>query len=242
MQYLGHIISSDGIQVDPNKTAALSDFPAPTNTKHLKQFGLSNYYRKFVENYASIAEPLYKLLRKNKKGYVWNEQCQYSFDLLKQKLANPPVLTYPDFTVPFIVSTDASSTTIGGIFSQIYDGSEKVIAYWSRQLQKAGCSYSTIEREALAVVSAIKEFYPYLYGFSFTVMTDHNPLTSLKGIKDAGGELHDGSCSYNNSILILSISKAQNMSMQMHFLGNHLFQLPFKLSHMGHHLWITPIS
>ena len=94
VQYLGHIISSDGIRVDPNKTAAISDFPAPTNTKHLKQFlGLSNYYRKFVENYASIAKPLHKLLRKNEKGCVWNEQCQYSFDLLKQKLANPPVLT-----------------------------------------------------------------------------------------------------------------------------------------------------
>ena len=104
-------------------------------------------------------------------------------------MANPPILTYPDFTIPFIVSTDASSTAIGGILSQIHDGGEKVVAYWSRQLQKAERSYSTIEREALAVVGAIKEFYPYLYGFSFTVVTDHNPLTSLKGIKDTGGRI-----------------------------------------------------
>ena len=190
VQYLGHVISSDGIQVDPKKTTAISDFPAPTDAKHLKQFlGLANYYRKFVENYASIAEPLHKLLRKNAQRYMWNEQCQYSFDLLKQKLANPPILTYPDFTIPFIVSTDALSTAIGGILSQIHDGGEKVVAYWSRQLQKAERSYSTIEREALAVVGAIKEFYPYLYGFSFTVVTDHNPLTSLKGNKDTGGRI-----------------------------------------------------
>ena len=83
---------------------------------------------------------------------MWNKQCQYSFDLLKQQLANPPVLTCPDFTVPFIVSTDTSFTVIGGILSQIHDGSEKVVAYWSRQLQKAEHSYSTIEQEALAVV------------------------------------------------------------------------------------------
>ena len=190
VEYLGHIISCDGIQVDPKKTAAISNYPVPADAKHLKQFlGLSNYYRKFIQNYASIAEPLHKLLRKNSGGYVWNDQCQLSFNLIKQKLANPPILTYPDFRLPFIVATDASSTAIGGVLSQVQDGVEKVVAYWSRQLQKAERNYSTIEREALAVVSGIKEFYPYLYGFCFTVVTDHNPLTSLKGLKDTGGRL-----------------------------------------------------
>ena len=190
VNYLGHLISRSGIQVDPKKTTTIFDFPTPTDVKHLRQFlGLSNYYRKFIKNYASIAEPLYKLLSKNSKSYVWNEQCQHSFDLLKQKLVSPPILTYPDFKVPFIVSTDASGTAIGGVLSQVQKGSEKVIAYWSRQLQKAERNYSTVEREALAVVCAIKEFYPYLYGFPFTVITDHNPLTSLKGIKDTGGRL-----------------------------------------------------
>ena len=136
-----------------------------------------------------IAEPLHKLLQKNSGGYVWNDQCQLSFNLIKQKLANPPILTYPDFKLPFIVATDASSTAIGGVLSQVQDGVEKVVAYWSRQLQKAERNYSTIEREALAVVSGIKEFYPYLYGFRFTVVTDHNPLTSLKGLKDTEGRL-----------------------------------------------------
>ena len=120
---------------------------------------------------------------------MWNEQCQHSFVLLKQKFFSPPILTYPDFKVPFIVSTNASGTAIGGVLRKAQKGSDKVIAYWSLQLQMAERNYSAVEREALAVVCAIKEFYPYLYGFPFTVITDHNPLTSLKGIRDTGGRL-----------------------------------------------------
>ena len=105
------------------------------------------------------------------------------------KLTSPPILAYPHFTDPFIVSTDASDNAIGGVLSQLRDGHERVIAYWSRQLSKAEQNYSTIERETLAAVGAIKEFYPYLYGFPFKLITNHNPLTSLKGIKDTGGRL-----------------------------------------------------
>ena len=102
---------------------------------------------------------------------------------------SPPLLTFPDFRQQFILYTDASDTAIGGILGQFQDGQERVICYWSRQLQKEECKYSTIEREALAAVSAVKEFYPYLYVFSFKLITDHNPLTSLKGLKDVGGRL-----------------------------------------------------
>ena len=87
------------------------------------------------------------------------------------------------------MATDASDIAIGGVLSQIQDGCECVLAYWSRQLQKAERNYSTIELEALAVVGAVKEFYPYLYGFPFQLLTDHNPLTSLKSMKDTGGRL-----------------------------------------------------
>ena len=84
---------------------------------------------------------------------------------------------------------DASDKAIGRILSQLRDGHERVIAHWSRQLSKAEHNYYTIESEALAAVGAIKEFYPYLYSFPFTLITDHNPLTSLKGIKDTEGRL-----------------------------------------------------
>jgi len=85
--------------------------------------------------------------------------------------------------------SDASANAIGAVLSQLQSGKETFINYWNRQLSKAERNYSTIEHEALAVVGAVKEFYPYLYGFQFTLVTDHNPLTSLKDLKDTGGRL-----------------------------------------------------
>lgn len=99
------------------------------------------------------------------------------------------MLAYPRFSDTFIVATDASDTAIGGVLSQMHDGHEWLLAYWSRQLQKAETNYSNIEREALAVVGAAKELYPYLYGFPLKLLTDHNPFPSLKGIKDTGSRL-----------------------------------------------------
>ena len=100
-----------------------------------------------------------------------------------------PILAYPCFQQPFILATDASEFAVGGVLSQKINGVERVISYWSRQLNKAERNYSTVEREALAVVAAVKEFYPYLYGRTFTLFTDHNPLTSLQGLKDSGGRI-----------------------------------------------------
>ena len=190
VHYLGHVVSASGVTPDPRKTEAVSQYPVPTNIKELKQFlGLTNYYRKFIYNYAHIAEPLNKQLRGHKKHFQWSSSCQQAFDNLKSKLIMPPILGYPDFTTPFALYTDASDTAIGAVLSQFQNNKEIVISYWSRQLTKPERNYSTIEREALAVVGAVKEFYPYLYGFKFTLITDHNPLTSLKDLKDTGGRL-----------------------------------------------------
>jgi len=190
VHYLGHIISAEGVRADPAKMRAVTNYPVPTNVKELRQFlGLTNYYRKFVEHYAHITEPLHNLTRKSDKGYCWDCHCQNAFEKLKKHLTSVPILAYPRFDVPFTVCTDASTTAVGGVLSQVQDGLERVIAYWSRQLQKAERNYSTIEREALAVVGAVKEFYPYIYGFQFELVTDHNPLTSLKSLKDTGGRL-----------------------------------------------------
>ena len=187
--YLGHIVSANGITPDPQKVTAVLHFPQPTEAKPLRQFlGLTNYYRKFIHNYASIAEPLHQALKGHKK-FQWTPSCQQAFDFLKSKLTSPPILGYPDFSQPFILHSDASANAIGAVLSQLQSGKETVISYWSRQLSKAERNYSTIEREALAVVCAVKEFYPYLYGFQFTLVTDHNPLTSIKDLKDTSGRL-----------------------------------------------------
>ena len=190
IRYLGHIVSRQGIQADPDKTSAMISFPVPSDIKELRQFlGLTNYFRRFIKGYSSIAEPLHKLTRKTEGGFKWNSECQNAFQHLKHLLVSPPILAYPQFQLPFVVASDASGCAIGAVLSQEHEGEEKVIAYWSRQLSKAERNYSTIEREALAVVAAVKEFFPYLYGKSFNLLTDHNPLTSLRGLKDTGGRI-----------------------------------------------------
>ena len=188
MKYLGHIVSAVGVKPDPRKIVAVSHYPVPTNVKELKQFlGLTNYYRKFISNYAHIADSLYKILWRPNKLFNWSTPCQQAFDHLKSWLMQPPILGYPDFSIPFVLYTDASKLAIGAVLSQHQNGGETVISYWSQQLTKPEQNYSTIEWEALAVVGAIKEFYPYLYGFTFKLVTDHNPLTSLRNVKDVGG-------------------------------------------------------
>ena len=105
-------------------------------------------------------------------------------------LTTPPVLAFPQFDREFLLATDASDSAIGAVLSQVDDnGTEKVIAYWSRQLTKAERNYSTIEREALAIVKAVKEFYPYLYGHDFILQTDHQPLVHMNNLRDVGGRV-----------------------------------------------------
>ena len=190
VHYLGHIVSAEGVRTDPDKTKAVKEYPIPHDVKQLRQFlGLTNYYRRFIKDYSLLATPLFHLTRKTAKGFLWSSSCQQAFETLKQKLVTPPILAYPDFTRPFILQTDASDQAIGAVLSQEREGQEHVISYWSRRLDKSERNYSTIEREALAAISALKEFYPYVYGFPCRLVTDHNPLTALKGLKDVGGRL-----------------------------------------------------
>ena len=127
------------------------------------------------------------MLRGQKKSFEWGNLHQQAFDALKSKLTTSPILGYPDFTCSFVLHSDASDSAIGAVLSQFQKGQEIVISYWNRQLTKAEQNYSTIEQEALAVVGAVKNFYPYLYGFHFELVIDHNPLTTLKDLKDVGG-------------------------------------------------------
>ena len=190
VHYLGHVVSAIEMKPDPHKIEAVSQYPVPTNTKELKKFlGLANYYHKFIYNYVTIAEPLNKLLRGHKKQFLWTVSCQQAFDHLQSKLVTSPILGYPDFATPFVLYTNASHAAIGAVLSQFQHNNEVVISYWSCQLSKAERKCSTIEREALAVVGTVKEFYPYLYGLKFKLITDHNPLVSLKDLKDVGGRL-----------------------------------------------------
>ena len=190
IEYLGHIVTQDGIKPDPNKLKAVNEFPIPTDLKQLRSFlGLANYYRRFVKDFALIASPLHQLTKKSVK-FCWTPQCQEAFDKLKTALVSAPILAYPNFTKPFHLFVDASSTGIGMTLAQISsDGIEHAIAHNGRNLNQSEMNYSTTEREALALAEAIKKYQPYLHGRKFTVHTDHNALQWLMRVKNPVGRL-----------------------------------------------------
>ena len=189
LQYLGHTITADGVAPDPNKIRAIVEFPTPKTTTSVKSFlGLVGYYRKFIPNFSRRAKPLNDLLKKT-QTWKWEREQEESLRDLKEQITKPPVLQFPDFTQPFVLTTDASDYAVGSILSQGDIGQDKPIAFASRTLNKAEINYSTVEKELLAIVWSCKHFRPYLLGRTFTVVTDHKPLTWIFSIKDPSSRL-----------------------------------------------------
>lgn len=182
--YLGHLITENGVKPNPKKTVAVKNFPVPKTKKNVKQFlGLVGYYRRFIENFSQIAKPL-TLLLKNETTFIWLSLHQKAFETLGDQICTHSILQYPDFSKPFLVTTDASHYAIGGVLSQGEIGTDLPIAYTSRTLQNAEINYSTIEKGLLAIVYCVKQFRPYLCGREFILITDHRPLVWLNGLKD----------------------------------------------------------
>ena len=191
--YLGHVVSEEGIQTDPEKLEAIRTWPVPQNVKEVRSFlGFTGYYRRFIKNYASIARPLNDLLvghctnktektksnKVKKAPFDWNDDQQLSFETLKEKLMSPPILAYADYNVPFKLHTDASGTGLGAVLYQEQDGKERVIAFASRSLKPSEKNYPAHKLEFLALKWAVTEkYHDYLYGATFEVITDNNPLT-----------------------------------------------------------------
>lgn len=187
--FLGHTITHSGVKPNPDKINCVVNYPIPKNIKDIQAFlGLCNYYRKFIKDFAAITKPLTELTKKN-VPFLWTDKQQYAFEILKQKLSTDPILQYPDFTKPFVLTTDASGYAISGILSQGTIPNDLPIAYASRTLNKAELNYATIEKELLAIVWSVKYFRPYLYGQRFTIYTDHKPLVYLFRVKDPGSRL-----------------------------------------------------
>lgn len=186
--YLGHVVSSKGVQPDPEKTKVIQNYPRPQSSDEVKRFvAFANYYRRFVSNFAEITIPLNKLCRKGAK-FEWTSECQNSFMHLKEKLCNPPILQYPDFSAEseFILRTDASGKAIGAV---LCNTNNLPVAYGSRTLNKSEVNYPTIEKELLAIVWAVRYFRPYLFGKSFTILTDHKPLVYLFSMSNPSSRL-----------------------------------------------------
>lgn len=181
VDFLGHVVTPEGIKMDPKKLTAIQDWPQPTNLKEVQSFlGLVNYYRRFIRNHAELCAPLTDLTRKE-QPFTWTQQQQAAFDTLKQKLTSDPVIAIPDPSKPFTVkvTTDASSFAVGAVLTQIQDDVEKPIAFESRKLTDAETRYATHERELLAIIQALQTWRCYLSGRPFKVSTDHQPLKHL---------------------------------------------------------------
>ena len=189
MEYLGFIVSGNGIATDPSKVEKVKNWPVPRTLKQVRGFtGLTSYYRKFIPRYSEKAAPLYHLTKKG-VNFVWTDECQIAFDTLKGDLCSPPVLAFPDFSQPFILDTDASGTAIGAVLSQVQDGKERVIAYASRTFSPAERNYSVTRRELLAVIHFVQHFKTYLYGKKFLLRTDHGSLRWLFNFKEPEGQV-----------------------------------------------------
>ena len=197
VSYLGHLISPEGIRPLEGKLRAVREFPQPHDLRTLQSFlGLTNYYRRFVADYARIAKPLARLTeckkseRKGSRKIEWNEEAERAFHLLKQKLMEDIVLAFPDFSKPFMLTTDASDFAIGGVLQQPDDqGRLRPLSFFSRSLTGPECNYSALDREALAIVYGLKINRTLILGFPVRVATDHRPLTWLFSTKDASGRI-----------------------------------------------------
>ncbi len=196
INYLGHVVSRNGVSPNDAKIASIVNYPEPTTAKELSSFlGLASYYRKFIRAFAEKAHPLTKLTRKNEK-WVWGDEQRDAFRCIKNCLVSKPILGYPDFSRDFIIYTDASGYGIGAVLAQMQrpphssgNDLEVVIAYSSKHLNDREAKWSTTEKEAYAIIHAINVFKPYLYGRKFTVVTDHRPLEWLMSKKEPAGRL-----------------------------------------------------
>ena len=180
VEYLGHVIMPEGLRPNSKLVEAVRDYSPPKNVQELRRFlGLTSYYRRFVNHFAKVAEPLHRLTCKN-TAFEWSQECQIAFDELKRRLVTPPVLAYPNFDVDFVLETDASHQGLGAVLSQRQeDGRLHPIAYASRALSGAEKHYGITDLETLAVVWAISHFHYYLYGHCVTVYTDHSAVKAV---------------------------------------------------------------
>uniref|UniRef100_A0A2N9GVS5 Integrase catalytic domain-containing protein n=1 Tax=Fagus sylvatica TaxID=28930 RepID=A0A2N9GVS5_FAGSY len=174
VEYLGHIISGEGVKTDPKKIAAMVDWPIPKSLKVLRGFlGLTGYYRKFIKGYGQIASPLTSLLKKD--AFLWSDKAEKAFEELKAAVSQPPVLALPDFSKTFVIECDASGFGMGAVLMQ--DG--RPLAYYSQALKGKNLFLSTYEKELLALVLSVKKWRPYLFATIFTIKTDQQSLKHI---------------------------------------------------------------
>ena len=192
INYLGRIISTEGVKADPEKLESVSDWEKPEGPRDIRSFlGFCSYYRDFLPGYARVAQPLQALAHwtpgRRKEPFPWGSEQDLAFKAVKELFRTTPVLKYPTADGHFILDTDASNDSIGAALSQVQEGREVPLAFASNTLNKAQRNYCTTKRELLAVVVYTKKFKHFLWGGDFTLRTDHSSLRWLLNFKEAEG-------------------------------------------------------
>lgn len=182
INYLGHVVSKDGLTKSKERIEAVVKAPVPVNITETRAFcGLVNYYAKFMRNLSCKMSPIYRLLQKN-VPFIWDKECESAFAYIKDEIVKSVVLAHFNPENPISLTTDASSYGISGVLSQtLPSGEEKPVAFCSRTLSKAEQNYSVVEKEGLAVIFSVLKFFNYLIGYDFIIKTDHKPLLGLFG-------------------------------------------------------------
>lgn len=185
VEYLGHIISKEGVATDPTKITSVVNWPVPTSVTELRSFlGLTGYYRRFVQDYGYICKPLFQALKKD--GFVWGEEQQSAFNTLKQQMTTAPVLALPDFSQPFVLEADACQYGIGAVLMQ----NGRPLSYFSKTLGPRAKTLSTYDKEAIAILEALKKWKHYFAASSVIIRTDQESLKYIQEQKLTEGIQH----------------------------------------------------
>lgn len=189
VNYLGFEISDKGVYPDRGKMKVIEELEPPKNAKETKRFlGMISYYRKFIRQFSSIANPLYELTSKKVK-FKWTSQANEAFKYLKKCLMEAPILSFPNFAYGFEIECDASNVGLGAVLIQHIGNENKLIACASRSLIQAERNYSASEKEMLAISWAAKYFETYIFGRKVIFHTDHKPIAQMRDFKDKSGRL-----------------------------------------------------
>ena len=175
-EYLGHVVSGEGLYPMPQKLEKLRDFPVPSSVREVRAFvGLASYYRKFIPDFTMTVNPLYVLT--SASSFEWTPECQKAFDVVRHAIMDNAVLHMPIDGLPFIVDTDASEVGMAGILSQVVDGKEMIVLFEARKFTAAERRWHIREKEALAIVEMLEKCRRFILGRKFSVRTDHQSLT-----------------------------------------------------------------
>lgn len=190
ISFLGNLISHNTVAIDPSRTKAILDYKVPKTAKEVSRFvGMTNFFSKFIENYAGICVPLNQLRRKKVK-FIWSDECQVAFIKLKHIISNPPVLKLADFQKPFTVMSDASYSAMGAcLLQEAENGGLSPVAYFSRKFNPSQLRFSVYEKEAYSAIVAIEHWHQFLEVQSFKLQTDNQALSFVLSHKNKMGRL-----------------------------------------------------